>query len=111
MPATSHTPESYAAAEARPTAKAEALASWNDGASKRAIVEFVERVTRDGSADFVPPARRIAVFDNDGTLWSEQPMYNQLAFALDRVRALAPQRPEWQATEPFRGILDGDLQA
>ena len=87
------------------------LPSWNDTAAKRAIIEFVGRVTREGSPDFVPAAERIAVFDNDGTLWSEQPIYFQLAFALDRIKALAPQRPEWKDQEPFASLLKGDLKA
>jgi hypothetical protein len=88
----------------------DALRSWNDGPSKRAIVDFVAKVTREGR-DFVPVAERIAVFDNDGTLWSEQPMYFQLAFALDRVKELAPQHPEWKTTQPFKGVLEGDMKA
>lgn len=87
------------------------LASWNDGQAKQSIVEFVEKVTTEGSPDFVPPAERIAVFDNDGTLWAEQPIYFQLAFALDRVAALAPERPEWQGKEPFASLVKGDLKA
>ena len=90
---------------------ADPLPSWNDTAPKRAIVDFVARVTRPGSADFVAPAERIATFDNDGTLWSEQPTYVQLQFALDRVRALAPQHPEWRTTEPFSLLLAGDTKA
>ena len=86
------------------------LPSWNDGAAKRAIVDFVQRVTTPGGKDFVPEPERIATFDNDGTLWSEQPMYVQLAFALDRVKALAPQHPEWQEQEPFKSLLAGDLK-
>ena len=86
------------------------LASWNDTAPKKAIVAFVERVTREGSTDFVPVAERIATFDNDGTLWAEQPMYFQLAFALDRTKALAPQHPEWKTKEPFASLLKGDLK-
>jgi phosphoglycolate phosphatase-like HAD superfamily hydrolase len=85
------------------------LSSWHDGAAKARIVSFVESVTDPTGADYLPPAERIAVFDNDGTLWSEQPMYFQLAFILDRVRALAPQHPEWQAQEPFRSVLAGDM--
>jgi phosphoglycolate phosphatase-like HAD superfamily hydrolase len=85
------------------------LPSWNDTAAKKAVIEFVTRVTAEGSPDFVPAAERIAVFDNDGTLWSEQPMYFQLAFALDRVKALAPQHPEWKEEEPFASLLKGDL--
>ena len=89
---------------------ADPLPSWNDGQTKQAILAFVEKVTTDGSPDFVPPAERIAVFDNDGTLWAEQPMYFQLAFALDRVAALAPEHPEWQGQEPFASLLKGDLK-
>jgi phosphoserine phosphatase len=90
---------------------ADPLPSWSDGASKGAIVAFVERVTKQGSPDFVPPAERIAVFDNDGTLWSEQPAYFQLQFAFDRVKELAPQHPEWKTQEPFKSLLAGDMQA
>jgi haloacid dehalogenase-like hydrolase len=86
------------------------LASWNDGAAKRAITDFVASVTREGGPDFVQPAERIAVFDNDGTLWSEHPMYFQLAFALDRVKALAPQHPEWKDKQPFKAALEGDMK-
>ncbi len=89
---------------------ADPLASWNDGKAKQAILDFVVKVTKQGSPDFVPVADRIAVFDNDGILWAEQPMYVQLAFALDRVKALAPQHPEWQMTEPFASVLKGDLK-
>ncbi len=84
------------------------LPSWRNTPAKQAIVAFVETVTREGSPDFVPVAERIATFDNDGTLWSEQPMYVQLFFALDRVKALAPQHPEWKSEEPFASILKGD---
>ena len=86
------------------------LPSWNDGAAKRAIVDFVQRVTTSGGQDFVPEQERIATFDNDGTLWAEQPMYFQLAFAFDRVKALAPQHPEWQEQEPFKSILKDDVK-
>jgi phosphoglycolate phosphatase-like HAD superfamily hydrolase len=86
------------------------LPSWNDTAPKKAIVTFVEGVTKQGSPDFVPPAERIATFDNDGTLWAEQPMYFQLIFALDRVKVLAPQHPEWKDKEPFASLLKGDLK-
>jgi hypothetical protein len=89
---------------------AEPLASWNDSAARQAILKFVSDVTRVGSSTFVAPAERIAVFDNDGTLWAEQSMYFQLAFALDRVRALAPQRPEWKTQEPYASLLKGDLK-
>jgi hypothetical protein len=92
-------------------AQPDALASWNDGVSKRAILDFVTRTTTNGGAEFVPVDRRIAVFDNDGTLWSEQPFYFQLAFALDRVKAMAPRHPEWKEREPFRSVLAGDLPA
>ena len=81
------------------------------GRAKRAIVAFVERVTRLDGPEYVPPPARIAVFDNDGTLWSEQPVYNQLAFTIDRVKALAPQHPEWKEKQPFQGVLQGDLKA
>jgi hypothetical protein len=81
------------------------LPSWNDTAPKKAIIAFVERVTKEGTPDFVPVPERIAVFDNDGTLWAEQPIYFQLAFALDRVKALAPQHPEWKTKRPFSALL------
>jgi phosphoglycolate phosphatase-like HAD superfamily hydrolase len=87
------------------------LPSWNDGLAKNAITEFVAKVTKEGSPDFVPPEQRIATFDNDGTLWCEQPMYFQLLFALDRVKALAPQHPEWKTKEPFASLLKGDVKA
>jgi phosphoserine phosphatase len=88
-----------------------ALPSWNDGAAKSAIVDFVESATDDGSADFVPRAERIAVFDNDGTLWSEQPMYFQAFFIFDRIKQLAPQHPEWKNKEPFASALRDDVKA
>jgi phosphoglycolate phosphatase-like HAD superfamily hydrolase len=97
-------------AVAVPAAGAPALESWNDTAPKTAIVAFVERVTKQGSADFVPVPERIAVFDNDGTLWAEQPMYFQLAFMFDRVKALAPEHPEWKTREPFASLLKGDMK-
>jgi len=96
---------------ASPAKAQDPLPSWNDGPNKQAIADFVGRVTREGSPGFVAPADRIAVFDNDGTLWSEQPIYFQFAFALDRVKALAPQHPEWKTTQPFKAVLDGDLEA
>ena len=86
------------------------LPSWNDGPAKQSIINFVEKVTKPGSPDFVPVPERIAVFDNDGTLWCEQPVPVQLYFALDRVKALAPQHPEWKTNEPFASLLKGDLQ-
>jgi phosphoserine phosphatase len=88
---------------------ADPLPSWNEGASKRAIIEFVERVAKPGGADFVPPAERIATFDNDGTLWCEQPLYVQAVFMLDRLHELAPQHPEWKTREPFRSLLAGNM--
>jgi len=87
------------------------LPSWNDGKAKQSIIDFVERVTTSASPDFVPPAERIATFDNDGCLWAEQPMYFQLLFALDRVKAIAPQHPEWREKEPFASLLKGDVKA
>ena len=93
------------------TAQAEdPLPSWNDGAAKKSITEFVAKVTKEASSDFVPIAERIATFDNDGTLWCEQPMYFQLLFALDRIKALAPQHPEWKTSEPFASLLKGDVK-
>ncbi len=91
-------------------AQTDPLPSWNDGPAKTTIVAFVARVTKAGSPEFVPVAERVAVFDNDGTLWSEQPMYVQLAFALDRVKTLAAQHPDWQEREPFASILKGDVK-
>jgi phosphoglycolate phosphatase-like HAD superfamily hydrolase len=90
---------------------ADPLPSWNQGPSKEALVGFVAKVTKKGGPDYVPPSERIAVFDNDGTLWSEQPMYVQLAFALDRVRQLAPEHPEWKVTPPFKAVLEDDEAA
>src|SRR5580698_6269426 len=87
------------------------LPSWNDSAPKKAIVAFVEKVTQEGGSDFVPVDQRIATFDNDGTLWVEQPMYTQLAFVLDRVKQLAPKHPAWKTTQPFKGVLEGDMNA
>lgn len=93
------------------SAWADPLPSWNDTAPKRAIFEFVGRVTQKESTDFVPASERIAVFDNDGTLWAEQPVYFQLAFAVDRVVAMAPEHPDWKETPLFKGILEDDLKA
>ena len=90
---------------------ADPLPSWNDTATKESIVAFVDKVTEVGSPDFVPAAERIATFDNDGTLWAEQPMYFQLIFAVDRVKALAPKHPEWKTQEPFASVLKGDMKA
>jgi phosphoserine phosphatase len=100
-----------AAAEVAHAQAADPLPSWNDGAAKQSIVAFVVKVTNPRGADYVPPPERIAVFDNDGTLWAEQPIYFQLAFALDRVRALAPEHPEWRDRQPFKGVLENDMAA
>jgi hypothetical protein len=91
-------------------AQTDPLASWNDGATKQSILDFVAAVAREGSPDFVPAPRRVATFDNDGTLWCEQPMYVQLAFALDRVKELAPMHPDWKDKQPFKAALDGDMK-
>lgn len=88
---------------------ADPLPSWNGGASKRAIVDFVQRCTMEGSPDYVRVPDRVALFDNDGTLWVEQPMYTQLTFLLDDVRRLAPQYPEWKTTEPFKSVLENNF--
>ena len=90
---------------------ADPLPSWNDTTSRQAIIQFVEKVTKQGSADFVPVAQRIATFDNDGTLWSEQPMYFQAFFIVDRVKQLAPQHPEWKDKEPFASVLKGNMKS
>jgi phosphoserine phosphatase len=95
----------------QPAPAGDPLPSWNDGATKKAILDFVARVTREGGPDFVPPPDRIATFDNDGTLWAEQPVYTQLAFALDRVKTLAPKHPEWKNKPPFKSVLEGDPKA
>jgi phosphoglycolate phosphatase-like HAD superfamily hydrolase len=92
------------------SAQADPLPSWNDGAVKRSIVDFVARTTGQGG-DVVPAAERIATFDNDGTLWCEQPVYFQLAFAFDEIKRLAPRHPEWKTTQPFQAVLDDDMQA
>jgi phosphoglycolate phosphatase-like HAD superfamily hydrolase len=87
------------------------LPSWNEGASKQAIIDFVTKTTKEGSSHFVPVADRIACFDNDGTLWSEQPFYFQFYFAVDQIKALAPKHPEWKTTQPFKAVLEGDMKA
>lgn len=87
------------------------LPSWNEGVTKKAIIDFVTKTTNEGSADFIPVADRIACFDNDGTLWTEQPMYFQLAFALDQIKVLASQHPEWKTKQPFKAVLDNDIKA
>ncbi|NWG25523.1 MAG: haloacid dehalogenase-like hydrolase [Pseudorhodoplanes sp.] len=91
-------------------AQTDPLPSWNDGPVKKSITDFVARVTTQGSPDFVPVEQRIATFDNDGTLWCEQPFYFQMAFAFDRVKALAPQHPEWKTRQPFKALLQGDVK-
>src|SRR5580692_6768992 len=90
---------------------ADPLPWWNNGAAKKSILVFVEKVTKSGSPEFVPEAERIATFDNDGTLWCEQPLPVQFYFVLDRVKALAPQHPEWKTKEPFASLLKGDIKA
>ncbi|MFI5031526.1 MAG: HAD family hydrolase [Reyranellales bacterium] len=90
-------------------AQADRLPSWNDGHAKKAILDFVVRTTTAGGSDFVPVPERIAVFDNDGTLWAEQPIYFEFAFAIDRVKALAPQHPEWTDREPFKSVIAGNM--
>jgi len=92
------------------TAFADALPSWRDGTARQGILNFVERVTTEGGSDFVPPAERIAVFDNDGTLWSEKPAYFQLLFAIDRIKQLAPEHPEWKTEQPFKAVLENDMK-
>ena len=101
-------PPPASSAQAPASSTADGLRSWSDGAAKRAIVDFVSRVTKDGGADFVPIPERIATFDNDGTLWAEKPVPFQLLFAFDRVKALAPQHPEWRTKEPFAPLLKGN---
>lgn len=88
----------------------DALPSWNEGPSKQAIVAFVEKVTESGSKDFVPENQRIATFDNDGTLWAEQPVYFQLLYAIDQVKKMAPDHPEWKTQEPFASVIKGDMK-
>src|SRR5215510_3751150 len=105
LPAGASIPEPQTGASPNP------LPSWNEGAARASIIDFVKRVTTQGGAAYIPPAERIAVFDNDGTLWAEQPVYFQLAFALDRVKALAPSHPEWKNTQPFKGVLEGDMKS
>ncbi len=94
-----------------PALAADPLPSWNEGPSKKQIIEFVQAVTAEGSKDYVKPAERIAVFDNDGTLWTEQPAYFEVLFAFDEVKRLAPQHPDWKTTQPFKAVLEGDHKA
>ncbi len=98
-------------AAAQEPSAADPLPSWNGGPTKQAIVDFVSAVTRQGSPDFVPPAERIATFDNDGTLWCEHPNYTQAMFLIDRVKALATEHPEWRSEEPYASLLKGDMRA
>jgi phosphoglycolate phosphatase-like HAD superfamily hydrolase len=107
---TTTTLASFLALAAFLSAQADPLPSWNDTPAKKAIIEFVEGVTKKGSPDFVPKPERIAVFDNDGTLWSEQPMYFQVFYIIDRVKELAPQHPEWKTEEPIASLLKGDIK-
>jgi hypothetical protein len=86
------------------------LPSWNEGATKQAILDYVTSVTTEGSANFIPVSERIATFDNDGNLWSEQPAYFQLFFAMDRIKALAPEHPEWKTTQPYQSVLENDMK-
>jgi phosphoserine phosphatase len=102
---------SLAALSAARQPAADPLPSWNEGPARSALLDFVEAVTTEGSPDFVPAAQRIATFDNDGTLWSEQPFYFQVLFVLDRVRAMAADHPEWKTRPPFKAAIDGDTKA
>jgi len=86
------------------------LPSWKEGEARSAIIDYVERVTNSKSNDFLPEAERIAVFDNDGTLWAEKPIPFQIVFAIDRIKTLASQHPEWKDKQPFKGVLEGDLE-
>ena len=99
-----------ASAPLTPARTADPLPSWNDTAAKKAIIAFVEAVTKEGGPHFVPPEERIATFDNDGTLWTERPVYTQLFFIIDRIKALAPQHPEWKNQEPFKSVLAGNMK-
>src|SRR5262245_14810332 len=85
------------------------LPSWNDGPARQAILKFVKAATDKSGPGYIEPELRIATFDNDGTLWAEQPMYFQMLFALDRIKTLAPQHPEWKVKEPFASLLKGDV--
>jgi phosphoglycolate phosphatase-like HAD superfamily hydrolase len=93
------------------TETSDPLPSWNAGKVKQSITDFVTRVTKQGSSDFVKPELRIATIDNDGTLWVEQPLYTQFVFALDEVKALAPKHPDWKTTEPFKTVVSGNIDA
>ena len=104
-------PETVLLAAAQTATASDPLPSWNEGPAKQAVVDFVNAVTRSDSPDFVPVLQRIATFDNDGTLWCEQPLPVQLFFVRDRVRAMAPMHPEWKNKQPFKAVLDGDMKA
>jgi phosphoserine phosphatase len=91
--------------------KADPLPSWNDGAAKQSILQFVAEVTKEGGPKYVPPAERVATFDNDGTLWTEQPVYFQALFVRDRLRMLAEKYPEWKEKQPFKDVLESDFKA
>ncbi len=108
-PSAGNVPAAAPVAENTPDSGPGVLKSWNEGAAKRAIVDFVERVTREGGPDFVPIPERVATFDNDGTLWAEKPVPFQVLFAFDRVKELAPQHPEWATRQPFASLLKGDM--
>jgi len=92
------------------SAQTDPLPSWNDGDAKSAIVKFIADTTSAGSPGFVPPDERIATFDNDGTLWAEQPLYFQFLFGIDRIKALAPKHPDWKTTEPYKSVLEGHVE-
>jgi phosphoserine phosphatase len=102
---------SLAPSTSAPTAEASPLPSWNDGPAKQAIIDFVKTTTDKSNPKFVPPEDRIATFDQDGTMWVEQPIYSQVLFAFDRAVALAPQHPEWKTKEPFKAVITGDREA
>lgn len=102
QPKTATTPETTTATDPLP--------SWNEGPTKKSIIDFVTKTTKEGGADFVPVADRIACFDNDGTLWTESPVPFQLLFVMDRIKAMAPQHPEWNKKQPYKGILEGDVK-
>ena len=106
---TGNTPGEAESPSGADQSQSDPLPSWNDGDTKQGIIDYVQSVTREGSPDFIPAADRIATFDNDGTLWSEQPLYFQLFFVIDRVKALAPDHPEWADEQPFKAILENDM--
>ncbi len=104
-------PEPNSPTQPNPVIHQDPLPSWNDTAPKKSIIDFVERVTKEGGPDFVPAADRIATFDNDGTLWVESPVYTQIFYAFDQIKQMAPQHPEWKNKQPFKGVLEGDMKA